>query len=138
LYGAAAGALQVTSAGTSGQLLVAGSGGVPVFVTVGGDTSLAADGTFTLALSGATAGTYGDGTHVPVVTVDAKGRITGVSNTLITGAAPTGSATGDLSGSFPSPTVSKINGTGLGSTTATAGNVLIADGSKLDNPLAEW
>lgn len=36
---------------------------------------------------------------------------------------------GDLSGSMPSPTVAKINGASLGTTTATSGNVLIGDGS---------
>lgn len=37
-----------------------------------------------LTNSGATAGTYGSATQVPVITVDAKGRITSVSNTTIT------------------------------------------------------
>lgn len=38
-----------------------------------------------LPTSGATAGTYGDATHVAAVTVDAKGRITSVSSVAITG-----------------------------------------------------
>jgi hypothetical protein len=37
----------------------------------------------TLATSGVTAGTYGSASAVPVFTVDAKGRITGVANTAI-------------------------------------------------------
>lgn len=41
--------------------------------------------------TGASAATYGDGTHVAVIVVDANGRITGISNTLITGTSPLGS-----------------------------------------------
>ena len=37
-----------------------------------------------LALSGVTAGTYGDGSNIPVVTVDDKGRVTAVSTATLT------------------------------------------------------
>ncbi len=39
----------------------------------------------TLANSGVTNATYGDGTHVPQIAVDVKGRITSASNVVITG-----------------------------------------------------
>ena len=58
----------------------------------------------TLATVGA-AGTYGSGTAVPVITVDAKGRVTSVSSAPISGGLSSVNLIGDVTGSTSSGTV---------------------------------
>lgn len=56
------------------------------------------------------AGTYGTATRSARVTVDSRGLITSVTEVNISGVAPAGSASGDLSGSYPGPTVASVGG----------------------------
>lgn len=78
--------------------------------TAGGDLAGTYPNPTLHTLAGMTAATFGDGTHVAQITTDTKGRITAVSSVTITGAAPSGSAGGDLTGTFPNPTVATVGG----------------------------
>lgn len=60
-------------------------------ITGGGD--LSADRTLTLTDTGVTAGTYGGSSAIPVLVVDAKGRITGMTTAVVAGGQYFGTAT---------------------------------------------
>jgi hypothetical protein len=107
---ATAGGVSLSAGSTGGQVYLTGAGGtVPTApVSVSGDATLSASGALTLATSGVSAGTYGNSVQTVQFSVDAKGRITGITNQPISGVpvfgtiATPGTA---ISNSSTSPTV---------------------------------
>lgn len=90
------------------------SGGTVTNITLGtgmqnAGTNITNTGTVALSNTGVTSGTYGSATQVSQLTVDAQGRITGATNVAIN-TSPTGTATGDLTGTYPAPTIATTAG----------------------------
>jgi len=94
------------TAPAAGQMLVGNAGGTAYApVTASGDATLASTGAVTLASVNSNVGSFGSSTAIPAITVDAKGRITGVTTNTV------------------APAVGTITGLGTGVGTALAVNI---------------
>ncbi len=113
IYGNGTGTLQVTAAGTSGQLLVANASGVPTFVSLTGDISVTATGLTAITPDSVNLGVDTAGNYVA-----SFGTLTGLSATGNTGESST-------------PTLSVLYGNSAN--TAVQGNVTMVCASGSGN-----
>lgn len=76
---------------TDGKMLVGKSGDIPQAVSLSGDiASVSNTGAVTLATVNSNTGSFGSGSAIPVITVDAQGRLTAVSTAEISAGTLTG------------------------------------------------
>jgi hypothetical protein len=119
----------------NGTQLLAAMPGVDYLaaLTLTGDATGMNVGAFlpvTLAPTGVIAGTYGDGTHYPTFTVDAKGRLTSASSVLLGTMAYQNATSVSITGG-------SIDGATVGSTTRAAGAFTTLSDSMMSSVVAD-
>jgi hypothetical protein len=110
------------------------SGGTVTSIIAGTGLSggtITSSGTISLPNTG-TAGTYGSATQVPVLTTDAQGRVTSVTNTTISGVAPSAGSSNYIQNGTSQQASSNFNISGNGTI---GSNAIIGTGDATGTPV---
>jgi hypothetical protein len=92
--------------------------------------------TTTIASVNSNVGSFGSATQTPHITVNAKGQITACTLVTVSGVSPAGGAGGDLSGSFPDPSVATVGGVGASAIASGASAANSASTTAVSNVIA--